>query len=457
MGWREHLKSITVSAEEAVKVVMSGDRVFVQGAVATPHRLVDALVKRAPDLTGVEIIHIHSEGPAPYVEEEAAGHFFHKALFVGANVRDAVNSGRADYVPAFLSDIPHLFRSGVLSIDVALINVSYPDEHGYCSYGTSVDCTKAATESASLVVAQLNRSMPRTLGDSFIHVTNIDYAVEVDEPPLEVPQAVPTEVENRIGAYVAELVPDGATIQVGIGGIPNAVLQQLKKARNLGVHSEMISDGVVDLVEAGVINGSCKTINPGKIVCSFMMGSKRLYKFAHDNPVLEMMPAEYTNDTAVIRRNYRMTAINSALQLDLTGQVCAESIGYRMHSGVGGQMDFMRGAALSEGGKAIIALPSTACDGKYSRIVPLLDVGAGVTTTRAHVQYVVTEYGIAYLRGSSLRERAIALIEIAHPKFRDELARYAFERKWLPSHSYYIPNERLRKNPEPVDSNRAKG
>lgn len=451
MDWRDHLKSVTVSADEAVKVVMSGDRLFVQGAAATPHRLIEALMKRAPELTGVEIVHIHTDGPARYVEPDMAGHFFHKALFIGSNVREAVNNGRADYLPVFLSDIPHLFRSGELSIDVAFINVSWPDSHGYCSYGTSVDCAKAAAESASLVVAQLNSRMPRTLGNSFIHVTNIDYAVEVDEPPIEVVPTAPTETELRIGAYVSELIPDGATIQTGIGGIPNAVLQQLKKARNLGVHSEMISDGVVDLIESGVINGSCKTIHPGKVVCAFLMGSKRLYEFVHDNPVMEMMPAEHTNDTAVIRRNFRMTAINSALQVDLTGQVCAESIGYKLHSGVGGQMDFMRGAALSEGGKAIIALPSTAGNGKYSRIVPLLDIGAGVTTTRAHVQYVVTEYGIAYLRGNSLRERAVALIEIAHPKFRDELARYAFERKWLPSHTFYIPNGHLHKSPEPVE------
>lgn len=440
MVWRKYLKDITVSADEAVGVVMSGDRVFVQGAAATPHRLIEALVRRAPELTGVEIVHIHTDGPAPYVEPEMAGHFFHKALFIGSNVRDAVNAGRADYLPVFLSDIPHLFRSGEMPIDVALINVSWPDMHGYCSYGTSVDCTKAAAETAKVVVAQLNPNMPRTLGDSFIHISRIHRAVEVAEPPIEIPPAVPTEQELRIGAYVAELVEDGSTIQMGIGGIPNAVLQQLKKARDLGVHSEMFSDGVVDLVEAGVITGACKTIHPGKIVASFIMGSQRLYEFVHDNPVVEMMPAEYTNDTSIIRRNYRMVAINSAIQVDLTGQVCAESIGYRMYSGVGGQMDFIRGAALSEGGKAIIALSSTAGDGKYSRVVPLLDAGAGVTTTRAHVQYVVTEYGIAYLRGKSVRERAAALIQIAHPKFRDELARYAFDRKWLPSHSYYVPN-----------------
>lgn len=443
MGWQDHLRRVTVSADDAVKVVMSGDRVFVQGSGATPHRLLEALVKRAPELTGVETVHTFTCGPAPFVEPEMAGHIFDRSFFVGANVRDAVNDGRAEYSPVSLSDIPHLFRSGEIPLDVAFINVSYPDDHGYCSLGVSVDCTKAAAESASLVVAQVNRAMPRTLGDSFIHISNIDHVVEVVEPPEEMPPTPPTEVEYRIGANVAELIGDGATIQTGIGGIPNAVLQQLKGARNLGVHTEMISDGVVDLVESGVITGACKAIHPGKIVATFVMGSKRLYEFVNDNPIIEMRPAEYTNDTSIIRRNSKMIAINSALQVDLTGQVCAESIGYKMFSGVGGQMDFMRGAALSEGGKAIIALPSTAGGEEYSRIVPLLDVGAGVTTTRAHVQYVVTEYGIAYLRGNTLRERAKALIEVAHPKFRDELTRYAFERKWLPSSHYYIPGNGL--------------
>jgi acyl-CoA hydrolase len=420
-----------VSAREAVEQIHSGQRVFVHGAAATPQTLLKAVVERAPHLTNVEIVHMHADGPAPHVAPEMAGHLRHRALFIGSNTRDAVNAGRADFVPVFLSDIPQLFTSGQLTLDVALVNVSPPDPHGFCSLGTSVDCAQAAIESARLVIAQINPRVPRTLGDSFIHQQRIDLAVEVDEPLLaEAPGAI-NATEQAIGECVADLIEDGATLQLGIGGIPNAALAAMGSKRDLGVHTEMFSDGLLDLVETGVITGSAKTIHPGKIVTTFIMGSQRLYDWVHDNPMVEMHPVDYTNDTAIIRRNLRMTAINSALQVDLSGQVCADSIGTRLYSGVGGQMDFMRGAALSLGGKAIIALPSTARSGALSRIVPVLAEGAGVTTTRAHVQYVVTEYGTAYLHGKSIRERTRSLIDIAHPAFRDELIEWARAQRYV--------------------------
>lgn len=414
-----------VTPEEAIQVVESGHRVFLQGGCATPVTLVEALTKRLPDLRDVEIVHIHTEGPAPYVAPEFSGHARHRALFIGANVREAVNAGRADYTPIFLSDIPHLFRSGHLSLDVALLHLSVPDAHGYCSLGLSVDCAKAAAESARIVIAQINPLMPRTLGDSFLHLSQIDYLVSVNDPPLTVRPEPPDAVAQQIAQHVADLVEDGATIQIGIGAIPNAVLAALQSKADLGIHTEMFSDGVLDLVEAGVITGARKTLHPRKIVATFLMGSQRLYAFVHDNPGVEMHPVEYTNDTRIIRQQYKMTAINSALQIDLTGQVCAESIGLRLYSGVGGQMDFLRGAALAPGGKPIIALRSTALNGTVSRIVPVLPPGAGVTTSRAHVHYVVTEYGVANLHGLSLRERAARLIDLAHPDFRPELRDFA--------------------------------
>jgi len=420
-----------VSPRAAAAHVQSGHRVFLHGATATPLALLSALAERAPALENVEIVHLHTEGPAPHVDAALAGHLRHRALFVGANVREAVNSGRADFVPIFLSDIPHLFTSGQLPLDVALIQTSPPDGHGYCSLGTSVDTVHAAIASARLVIAQFNHRVPRTLGNSFIRQDQIDLAVEVDAP-LPVHLVAPaTETERRIGAYVADLVEDGATLQLGIGGIPNAALAAMLGKRDLGVHTEMFSDGLLDLIEAGVVTGRAKTLHPGKIVTTFLTGSQRLYDWVDDNPMLEMHPVDYTNDTSVIRRNARMTAINSAIQVDLTGQVCADSIGTRIYSGVGGQMDFMRGAALSVGGKAIIALPSTAKSGSLSRIVATLAVGAGVTTTRAHVQYIVTEYGVANLHGRSIRERAAALIGIAHPSFRDELTTWAQREHYL--------------------------
>jgi acyl-CoA hydrolase len=413
---------------EAVAGIASGHQVFVHGGAATPTTLIEALATRAPDLRDVGVIHFHTEGPAPHLAPEMEGHLRHRALFIGANAREAVNEGRADYVPVFLSDVPELFTSGVLPLDAVLINVSPPDAHGYCSLGTSVDAALAATRSARTVIAQLNRSMPRTLGDSFVHVDEIDLAVEVDQPPYEHHEAPVGEVERQIGANVAELVPDGATLQMGIGSIPAAVGLALREKRDLGIHTELFTDPVLDLVEAGAVTGAAKEINRGKIVTAFLMGSRRLYDFVDDNPMIEMRPVDYTNDTAVIRRFGRMVAVNSAIAIDLTGQVSADSIGTRFYSGVGGQMDFMRGAALAEEGRAIIALPSTAAGGTISRITPTLAEGAGVVTSRAHVRTVVTEYGVAELFGRSVRERAAALIAIAHPDFRDELAREARQR-----------------------------
>lgn len=412
-----------VTAAEAVAGIGSGHQVFVHGGAATPSVLLDALAARSDELRDVGVIHFHTEGPAPHLAPEVAASFRHRALFIGANARGAVNEGRADYVPIFLSDVPELFVSGVLPLDAVLINVSIPDAHGFCSLGTSVDATLAATRAARTVIAQLNRSMPRTLGDSFIHVDEIDLATEVDQPPFEHLGEPFGEVERRIGQHVAALVPDGATIQMGIGTIPAAVGAALRDKRDLGIHTELFTDPVLDLVEAGAVTGAAKEVNRGKIVTSFLMGSQRLYDFVDDNAMIEMRPVNYTNDTAVIRRFRQMIAINSALSIDLTGQVAADSIGTRFFSGVGGQMDFMRGAALSPEGRAIIALPSTAMGGSVSRIVPMLAEGAGVVTSRAHVRTVVTEFGVAELFGRSIRERAAALLEITHPDFRDDMAR----------------------------------
>jgi acyl-CoA hydrolase len=417
-----------VSATDAVGHIASGNRVFIHGGAATPSLLLDALVARGPELADVELVHFHTEGPGPHLAPAMAGHLRHRALFIGANAREAVNEGRADYVPVFLSDVPELFRSGVLPLDAVFLNVSQPDEHGYCSLGTSIDAALAASRRARLVIAQLNRAVPRTLGDSFVHVDAIDWGVEVDIPPYEHAERPFGEVERRIGEHVAELVPDRATIQMGIGAIPGAVALALRDKRDLGIHTEMFTDAVLDLVESGTVTGAAKEVNRGKIVSTFMVGTRRLYRFVDDNPMVEMRPVDYTNDTAVIRRFSRMVAINSALAVDLTGQVSADSIGTRFYSGVGGQMDFMRGAALAPDGQAIIALPSTAAGGTISRIAPVLAEGAGVVTTRAHVRTVVTEYGVAQLFGRSVRERAKALIEIAHPDFRTDLAAEARRR-----------------------------
>jgi acyl-CoA hydrolase len=414
-----------VSAAEAVSVVTSGDRVYVHCAAATPSVLLDALVARADDLRDVTVVHLHTEGPGPHLAPEMEGHFRHRALFVGPNARRAVNEGRADYVPVFLSDIPQLFETRVLPLDVVLVNATPPDAHGFCSLGTSVEAMHAAIRAAKTVIVQLNRSMPRTLGESFIHVDDIDLAVEVDIPPYVHAGPEIGDVELRIGAHVADLVPDRATLQLGIGAIPSATALALTNKHDLGIHTEMFTDAVVDLVEAGVVTGAAKERNRGKIVTTFLMGSPRLYAFVHDNPMVEMRAVDFTNDTHVIRSFSRMVSINSAIEVDLTGQVVADSIGHTVYSGVGGQMDFMRGAALAPEGRSIIALPSTAAKGTASRIVASLRAGAGVVTTRAHVRTVVTEWGVAELFGLSLRERARALIEIASPDFRADLRREA--------------------------------
>lgn len=427
-GWLDRYSLKLRTSAEAVALVRSGQRVFIQGASATPTLLLSALAERASELVGVRLVHLHTEGASPFLQPAVLSGFRHEALFVGANLRAAVNSGQADYIPIFLSEVPRLFASGLLPIDVALIHVSPPDAHGFCSLGVSVDVTMAAIHQARSVIALVNAAMPRTHGAGFIHVDQIDAIVEVDTPLPEIRMPQPDEAEHRIGEHVATLIEDEATLQLGIGSIPNAVLAQLGGHRNLGLHTEMFSDGVIDLVEAGVITGTRNPIHPGKLVTSFLMGTQRLYDFVHDNPQVEMRPADYTNDTSVIRRNHRMVAINSAIEIDLTGQVCAASIGDRVYSGFGGQTDFIRGAALADGGKAIIALPSMAAGGTVSRIVGRLNEGAMVTLTQAHVHYVVTEYGIAHLYGKNLRERAEALIQIAHPSVRDELRAFARDR-----------------------------
>jgi 4-hydroxybutyrate CoA-transferase len=416
-----------VSAAEAVSAIRSGDRVFVHTAAAAPQRLISAMTERAPALRRVEVVHLHTEGPAPYVRPEYSQSFHANAFFVGANLRSAIASGEADYIPIFLSEVPALFQREILPLDVALVQVSPPDKHGFCSLGVSVDASRAAVQAAGTVIAEINPHMPRTHGDGLVNVNEIDFAVEVEYPIHEHPRPVLSEVERAIGRNVAALVDDGATLQMGIGAIPDAVLAALGDHRDLGVHSEMFSDGVIDLVDNGVITGARKRVHPGKLVSSFLMGTRRLYDFVHDNPLVAMLVANYVNDTAVIRRNPRVTAINSAIEVDLTGQVVADSIGTRQYSGVGGQMDFIRGASLSEGGKPIIALPSTTGRGE-SRIAPQIKPGAGVVTTRAHVHYIVTEFGAAYLYGKNLRQRARALIGIAHPDHREALERAAHER-----------------------------
>jgi 4-hydroxybutyrate CoA-transferase len=420
-----------VSPADAAAIVGSGDRVYLHCAAATPSVLLDALVARSEELENVTVVHLHTEGPGPHLAPEMAGHFRHRALFVGPNARAAVNEGRADYVPVFLSDVPRLFESGVQPIDVVFVNATPPDAHGFCSLGTSVEAMHAAIRAATTVVVQLNKAMPRTLGESFIHVSDIDLAIEVDQPPYVHTTPVIGDIERRIGEHVAELVPNRATIQLGIGAIPTATAMALTDKRDLGVHTEMFTDAVVDLVEAGVVTGAAKERNRGKIVTTFLMGTSRLYDFVHDNPMVEMRAVDFTNDTHVIRSFGRMVAINSAIEVDLTGQVVADSIGHRLYSGVGGQMDFIRGAALAPEGRSIIALPSTAAGGSFSRIVSALREGAGVVTTRAHVRTVVTEWGTADLFGLSLRERALALIAITHPDFRDKLRHEASELQLL--------------------------
>jgi acetyl-CoA hydrolase len=419
------------SAADAVKAVRSGQRVYIGGGCGVPVVLAGELARRAPELRDVEIIHILTAGTSAWVTPEASSAFRVNSLFIGPNVRGAVREGRADFTPVFLSEIPRLFREGHLPIDVALIAVSPPDEHGYCSYGVEVGVTKPAVESARVVIAEINPRMPRVWGNSFIHISRIDYCVEVDYPLPEFRQGEPAPLYSRIGRHVADLIEDGATLQMGIGAIPNAVLDYLGDKRDLGVHSEMFSDGIIDLVQRGVITGARKTLLPGKLVAGFVLGTERVYRFIHNNPIIEMRTTDFTNDPFTISRNDKMVAINAALQVDLTGQVCADSIGTKFYSGVGGQADFIRGAARSKGGKPIIALPSTALGGTVSRIVSTLEPGAGVTTSRNDVHYIVTEYGVAYLYGKTVRQRAEALIAVAHPDFRADLAAAARARHLL--------------------------
>jgi len=415
-----------------VAPIRSGRRVFVGGGAAEPQTLVEALVARAGKLADTEIVNVLTLGVALYTEEHFANHFRSNSFFIGPNLRAAVNECRADYTPIFLSELPGLFRRGQIPLDYALIQVSPPDQHGYCSLGVSVDVVRAAVDSAPHVIAEVNQQMPRTLGDSFVHVSRFEAIVESDRPLPELQPQQPDEVMQRIGRHVADLVEDGSTIQTGIGGIPDAVLACLMEKHDLGMHTEMFSDGVIQLAESGVLTGRKKSLHPGKIVATFCIGTERLYRFVHDNPGIEFRPTEYVNDPFVIAQNEKMVAINSAIEIDLTGQVCADSFGEYFYSGIGGQMDFVRGASRSKGGKAIIAMPSTAtlADGTViSRIVPTLRPGAGVVTTRGDVGYVVTEWGSAYLHGKNLRERALALISISHPDFRKELLHAARERR----------------------------
>lgn len=424
-------RSRVTTAERALDAVRSGQRVYIHPGAAEPEILVRALIASAPRLRDVEVIHLLTLGEAGYVAPGMESHFRHTAMFVGANTREAVRTGRADYMPVFLRDVPSLFTSGALPIDVCLIQVSPPDEHGFCSFGVGVDTTKAAVSVAGTVIAEVNDRMPRTHGDSFIHFREIDAIVETSRPILELPRRRPTAVHRRIARHVAGLVEDGATLQMGIGGVSDAVLAELRGHADLGIHTEMFSDGVVDLIEAGVINNERKTLHRGKVIAGFLMGSRRLYEFVHNNPIIELHPNEYTNDPFIIAANDRMVAINSALQIDLTGQVCADSIGTGIYSGFGGQADFIRGAARSKGGKPIIAMLSTAREGTVSRIVPTLDSGSGVVTTRADVRYVVTEHGVAQLHGKTLRQRVEALIAIADPAFREDLREAAAAQHYL--------------------------
>jgi acetyl-CoA hydrolase len=430
-SWPLEAKRRVATPADAAGLVASGQRVYLQGGCAVPAALVGALVARHAELMNVEIVHLHTEGPAAYAAPEMEGHFRHNALFIGRNVRDAVNTGRADFTPVFLSDVPRLFQT-TLPLDVAFIQVSTPDRFGFCSLGISVDCAKPAALAARTVVAQVNARMPRTHGDSFLHVSQIDHLVPFDQELIEVAEATSDDPEcGDIGRLVAGLIEDGSTIQTGIGLIPNAVLAALRSHQHLGLHTEMFSDGLLDLIEAGVLDNDAKSYHRGKAVASFVMGSRRLYDFVDDNPMIEMQPVTFTNDPFQIAQNDRMVAINSAIEVDLTGQVCADSIGHRLYSGIGGQLDFVRGASRSRGGKAIIALPSTAVGGTVSRIVPELRPGAGVVTTRGEVHFVVTEFGIADLFGRTLRERAQALIAIAHPAFQDGLQHAAHRLKYL--------------------------
>ena len=433
MSWMKTYESRVVTADEAVAAVKSGNRIFLTGNCSVPQKLMEALVRRAPELENVEICHALTIGSSNYVAPEMEGHLRANSLFIGPNVRQAVQEGRADFTPVLLSEFALLFKHGILPLDVAFVNLSPPDEHGFCSYGIETGPTKTPAEAAKIIIAEVNENMPRCLGDSFIHVSHLDYIVPVDYPLMELPmtEGKLSDVHIKIGEYIAELIPDGATMQMGIGAIPDAVLNFLDDKKGLGIHTELFSDSVIDLVEAGVLTNGRKTLHPGKIIAGFMLGTRRLYEWAHDNPLIELHRSEYVNDPFVIAQNHRQVAINSAIEIDLTGQVCADSIGPKLYSGVGGQLDFIYGASRSEGGVPIIALPATAKGGELSRIVPMLKQGAGVVTSRYHVHYVVTEHGVADLYGKTIRQRAQALINIAAPQFRDELARAAKELNYV--------------------------
>lgn len=415
-----------VSAAEAASMVKSGDRIFFQGAAMTPNILIDAICDQYKELKNVEIISIHTEGDAKYARAPYSDSFKINSCFVGENIRSKTNTSQGGYIPIFLSEIHLLFRQSILPLDVAIVQVSPPDRHGFCSLGVSVDIALPAIQTAKKVIAQINPSVPRTHGDGIIHIKNIDCAIEINTP-IHTHSITPiSEVEQQIGKHVAALIEDGATLQMGIGNIPNAVLNNLNNHQRLGIHTEMFSDGILPLIEKGIITGEDKEIKTGKIVTCFAVGSQKLYDFVDDNPIVHFKEAGYTNDTAIIRQNPKVTAINSAIEIDLTGQICADTIGNRQYSGVGGQMDFIRGASLSKGGKPIFAMPSVTSKG-ISKITPYLKQGAGVTTTRAHVHYVATEYGVVNLFGKNLKERAKALISIAHPQHRANLEREIYK------------------------------
>lgn len=425
MNWETLYRSKVTDADTALSAIKSNQRIYLGGGSGVPVALINALVKRAPVLRNVEITHILTFAEAPYVDDQYAESFRHNALFIGPHVRKAVQSGRADFTPVFLHEINELFRTGPLPLDAALISLTPPDEHGFCSFGVEIGTTKPAAEAARIIIAEINPQMPRTLGDSFIHISRLTHIVEANYPLPEAPQGGTSDLHMAVGENIVELVPDGATLQLGIGSIPDAVLKHLHSHKDLGIHTELFSDGVIDMVESGVITCARKNYHPGKIVAGFLFGTKRLYDFVDNNPLIEMHPTDYVNDPFNIARNDNMVAINSALQVDLTGQVCADSIGTRFYSGAGGQVDFIRGAARSKGGKPIIALTSTTKNDTISRIVPTLSEGAGVVTSRNDVHYVVTEYGVASLHGKTVRQRVQELVNIAHPNFRDELRRKA--------------------------------
>jgi acyl-CoA hydrolase len=416
----------SVSAQEAVKAIKSNDRVYVQAAAAAPQLLMNAMTERYEELRNVEVCHLHVEGDTPYANPELRDSFHVNSFFIGANVRHTLAAGNGSYTPVFLSELPILFKRNIIDLDVALIHVSVPDKHGYCSLGVSVEATLAAIDNAKTVIAQVNPQMPRTHGDGIIHFSEIDLFVECNEPIPVHALGTPTPIENKISDYVASLIDDRSTLQMGVGNIPNAVLSRLTNHKDLGLHTEMFSDGVIDLILNDVINGNYKGVNPGRTLSTFLMGSKRLYEYVDDNPFVELRTSDYVNDVSIIKQNPKMIAINSAIEVDVTGQVCADSMGSKMYSGVGGQMDYVRGASLSDGGKAIIALPSVTRNG-ISRIVPSLKPGAGVVTTRAHVHYIVTEYGIANLYGKTIKERVKALVNVAHPDHRASIDRAYFD------------------------------